>query len=569
MAEKANKKTFFSITNASAIIFVLAFVFSSFYLKPPSPAHAQDVLCIGPALADYVASVFDELGATRELGNVKFLSPAFNMSHPEFENLVNAFAAILGERGYDFNDFYAVAGNAYNTPGGNIRGWIDRARSTAIGNSPLVLTETGFYPPGSHDVGPLPGAMADLQTDNNIVAALLFNVFGANSDLNFAGHVLSDEEVNSACNGAGSCGKIGANSARYYSSPVGIFYDRAQSHGMRYTLEIATNNIVGLMEEGDSGIPRAQERGIIPILRLGVGMNSGGFDNPEDLAGFIQQLSSHPNLNGPVYVIIGPNEPISECWATPECDCDTLSQDLFTVDFIITMEWPPDPATFYIAEKGNTDLIEAATYLVASTPGFSLVPGYSLPPSWVPTPNPVPPPVNPDAILDVPDYRQYDDDWKDVELDSCSPPITMERYGCGPTSMAMIISFLYPERQISPGTIGEGIDTSTGVVCAVGSAYLPIANWLKNERGPDNYNDLNYTNIGVNIDAIAKSTNNGHPVIVYCSSWGGSALNWNHISVIEGIDNGFVYFQDPIRGEIAYSEDMVMDEFNCVFATSF
>lgn len=238
--------------------------------------------------------------------------------------------------------------------------------------------------------------------------------------------------------------------------------------------------------------------------------------------------------------------------------------------FIVTMEWPPDPATFYIAERGNTDLIDAISNLVASAPGFRPPPGWEGPIN----PTPAPPPENPDAILNILGYFQYDDLWKDIELDSCNPPITMERYGCGPTSIAMIIRFLYPElqtsstTQISPGIIGENIDTPI-VICGVGTAYIPIVNWLINERGY--YDDLNYANIGFNIDAIAESTNNGRPVVVYCRAWGPSG--WNHISVIRGVDtvdgNRFVYFQDPVLGDVAYEDNLVVNEFGCDAATSF
>ncbi|MCM8787875.1 MAG: hypothetical protein NC935_07505 [Candidatus Omnitrophica bacterium] len=300
--------------------FVYIFLFI-FYLSSTSFVHAQDISCIASGLASYIGNVFRDLQITpgssvNSFGNVYFLSPVFNMTSPYFSSFVNEFNQELNNQGYSFNNFYAIAGNAYNTSWGTIGQFVNIARTTPIGQKGIILTEIGWYP---HNTSNREAAVNQLQQEvakfpiENVLGGLIFDVFGNNPQ--FAAQSLTESEINFICSANCFQARVGANSASYYSSSDESFYNKAEENAMRYTLEIAQNNISTLIP----GINSAHNKGITPIIRLGTGNISGGFDNPEDLVFFIQNLNHQ--LNKAVYLILGPNEPLSECWATPECEC--------------------------------------------------------------------------------------------------------------------------------------------------------------------------------------------------------------------------------------------------------
>lgn len=372
------------------VLLTICFSFYPSYLNHPIHAQdAPDVDCIARELAEYVVSVFKDpkLNITTQssFGNIRFLSPAFNLTDPNNSAFVNQFSAALQTQGYSFNNFSAIAGNAYNMTGGTIQDWVAKARNeTAIGGQAILLTEIGFYPPNKTAdereaaVQALRTSADYIKENGSIVAGLLFNVFCNNPDSRFAGHCLNQpdcSELDTVCAGHGNCGKIGANSATFYSSSDDSFYNQANVHGMRYALEIANNDSNREFPALMAGINSAQNKGMTPVLRLGVNASSGGFNNPEDLASFVYDLSFR--LTAPVYLIIGSNEPLSECWATPECGCADYSAELSS-----SLIWPPDPAHFYVQESGNEDLIAMVSQLVINYPS-----GYPLP-----EPNPVIPP---------------------------------------------------------------------------------------------------------------------------------------------------------------------------------
>jgi len=313
---------------------IVLFIFLEFFLFPRS-VSAQDVDCIGSSLAKYVASVFKNLGITdnytNRFGNILFLSPSFNMTEPNFPALVEKLNSELNTLGYSLDNFYAIAGNAYNTPWGLIRDFVNNARKTSIGERKIILTEIGWYP---HKTSNREMALEQLKNEinnfqkENVIGGLIFNVF--NNNPQFADQSMTEFEINSVCSGDCYSAGVGANSATFYSSSDENFYNKAQANRMKYTLEIANNNTNRSFPNLMPGINSAHNKGIIPILRLGVGNSSGGFDNPLDLASFIQDLNN--NLSSDVYVIIGPNEPLSECWATPNCECGSrFKQEPITI----------------------------------------------------------------------------------------------------------------------------------------------------------------------------------------------------------------------------------------------
>ncbi|KXK27314.1 MAG: hypothetical protein TR69_WS6001000189 [candidate division WS6 bacterium OLB20] len=139
--------------------------------------------------------------------NVKLLSPAFNITHPEFENLV----AAMTQRGARFSELDGIAGNGYNLEGyslgGTITELIGRVRNTSLGQYDFYLTETGTYDSEKNPLWTgvkLPHEQAKqkfaqeitkLKADAKIKAFLFFDSFASNPDPNFVYNFFSDEEI--------------------------------------------------------------------------------------------------------------------------------------------------------------------------------------------------------------------------------------------------------------------------------------------------------------------------------------------------------------------------------------
>ncbi|MCA9390080.1 M23 family metallopeptidase [candidate division WWE3 bacterium] len=287
-------------------------------------AGGPDVACIGNAVANYIDAVMAGIGSTPgvpnsdDLPNIRTLSPVFNMTSPYFQDMVNTMA---GSSVY-WGSLDAIGGNAYNFQNGPyIPDWVATARTNPnIGNRPMILTEIGWYEllQGS-DIGTartnLGNSASWINSQSNILGSMLFNVFNTNGG--WSQYAISDSDLFTICGGAGNCNKVGANSAVYYSSSDGGFYGKAGQHGMQWTIEIANNDTNRSFPSLMPGINSALNRGITPVIRIGVQDNSGGFDTPNELVQFMEDLDAL--VSGEVWVIIGPNEPISECWAAPGC----------------------------------------------------------------------------------------------------------------------------------------------------------------------------------------------------------------------------------------------------------
>lgn len=343
MKGKKNKNNIFK---AGTLFF--AFVILGVCLYPtflaPAKIQAQDTACIASGLADYISQVFDEFG-TRGSGNVKFLSPVFNMTDPKFSSFATQLDEALAEKGYEegLGSFYLVAGNAYNTSGKRITTWVDEAPAV-VKKRNIILTEIGWYP---HLVGDRKRVINKLAQEinkfpeKNIEGGLIFNVFGHNDD--FKEQSMSDEELNllfSKC----SSSRVGANSAAYYYHED--LYSKADGYGMDYSLEIG--NAMEITGSVKQGIEDATGRGVTPIVRIGVGDDSGGFDDPQALIDAINTINSYAASD--VYVIIGPNEPLIENWATPECESRSSEDEMGT-------DWPEDAGNFYVLQDGQIGLI--------------------------------------------------------------------------------------------------------------------------------------------------------------------------------------------------------------------
>jgi len=303
-------------------------------------AYAQTPTCVGASLGDYVANVLDALGGADHVDNVHFLSPVFNATNTYFEEFAGAFNAQLELRHYNLGYFDYIAANAYNMgnqrivtqPDGYAQSWAARIQNSPIGGHGVILTEIGWYP---HDEanGPTEERLQALAEEisafssGGIYGGLIFNAFGYNpggEDRDFAGQDVT-EEIGGLCSSVGGCrnANVGANSAVYYYNAPN-FYNQAHDANLRFTLEIK-----GSYDSTLQGVLDAHGRSppLVPIIRLGVQDDGGGMEDPQALADFITRLAE--DTNKLVYVILGPNEPLTECWATErDCGCDLDVDDL-------------------------------------------------------------------------------------------------------------------------------------------------------------------------------------------------------------------------------------------------
>lgn len=308
------------------------FVLSSFVM----PAYAQEVECIGASLADYSSYVLGQFGGADHHDNIKFLTPVFNMTNANFPTFASSYWNNLRTNGYDYSSFAAVAGNAYNMSSGRIMDHVAVARNTPIGGSPIILTEIGWYPHETNKDINLLRDQIRLFSSNNVIGGLIFNVFGDNPQ--FIAQSMTDSEISTVCDADCTSANVGANSAVYYFNASGYdqggneigFYVDAARNNMKYTLEIANaGDVLGSVLDG---VNSAHAKNMIPIIRLGVGSDGGGFDQPDALVNFITTLANA--TNGEIYIVLGSNEPLTECWATTGCICGTPSaSDEDTITF--------------------------------------------------------------------------------------------------------------------------------------------------------------------------------------------------------------------------------------------
>jgi ABC-type bacteriocin/lantibiotic exporter with double-glycine peptidase domain len=137
------------------------------------------------------------------------------------------------------------------------------------------------------------------------------------------------------------------------------------------------------------------------------------------------------------------------------------------------------------------------------------------------------------SVADVPFYSQF----KDIQ----SPK--WQKVGCGITSLAMIINFYKPESASVNTLLNQGV--------ALG-AYDQNAGWtykglitLSQKYGFDgNYYDLSKLNTEDVIGTLKNYLKDG-PIIVSAHYKFDPKSTIPHLVVIDGIDNGVVYYNDP------------------------
>lgn len=273
----------------------------------PIAAFAE---CIGPALAEYMLAILDAQAAGLIPSNIKLLSPAFNMTSGTFNPIVGAMnGAVPGI--FNHPNLVGIAGNIYDTSGGNSMGnyWTNQNINGLFGNIPIYITESG----NTENSG-----LTNRQTADNIAALLrnnpniknisLFVPTGSNPA--YPHHTWSEDEINYLCSITNGCEKIGINYGTYFG---GNDYNDVNRYNMNSGLQIADRGSI------PSIIEAVRRSNGDVIVRIGVGSNSGGFDNPQEYIKFLKELGDSLPPGASIFAIAGPNEPDLEGWLTPEC----------------------------------------------------------------------------------------------------------------------------------------------------------------------------------------------------------------------------------------------------------
>ncbi len=146
------------------------------------PYNAAAINTMGKLNADYMNAVIN--GVTKP--TVKLLTPAFNMTEPDFP----AFTLAMKNNGAQFTKVAGVAGNAYDVNGTVISYWVNRLRTqTPLGALNLFLTEAGAYETAgvskTDAMTMLAGQLKILRDDPKISTVLIFNGFGTNTQGSF------------------------------------------------------------------------------------------------------------------------------------------------------------------------------------------------------------------------------------------------------------------------------------------------------------------------------------------------------------------------------------------------
>jgi len=276
-------------------------------------------------LTDYMNTVLSKVGNPE---HALLTSISFNLSSPYEWGLYN----LMNQYGANFSALDYMSGNAYtryNQGGVGVipaytwyesqYGW-----KSSFGGKPMVFTEYGDF------------AVADLgipyygdehiqsmrqefirATDNGDIV-IYFAAFPGNPE--FAFHNIHDEDLLSIV--AGREIKAGVNSAQQLDAS-GAFAQKVYdlnpttntAHKLLYTLEIITGPNVDAVVGYINGLPPDMR----PVIRSCWG-SSCGMADPNVLADFI--LAVDERVDRPWHVLVGPNEPLTDTWASPYCGGD-------------------------------------------------------------------------------------------------------------------------------------------------------------------------------------------------------------------------------------------------------
>ncbi len=170
---------------------------------------------IAPLVSNYMNQVIANV--TRP--NVKLLSPAFNLTHPNLNDEVNA----MKNAGAKFDQLDGIAGNGYNLKGYVVDGVLRetimsqamRLRSVAnnlFASQDIYLTEIGMFEsdrnagwtgtkvPHAQALINLKNQIEIMRLDPGIRSSLLFDSFGTNPDPGFVYNFMTDSEIDASIN---------------------------------------------------------------------------------------------------------------------------------------------------------------------------------------------------------------------------------------------------------------------------------------------------------------------------------------------------------------------------------
>ncbi len=275
--------------------------------------------CMGQDLASYMNAVITGVKG-KNLTHIKLLSPAFNMTSDTFSGIITG----MDTAGANFAGLDGIAGNLYDVAGRGMSSWLDEKTaqfpSSAKGKL-IYLTEAGAKDVADKTIDRTTG-LKNLNTEinkliaKNVQAINLFNAFGTNDKFNaftLSHNQPGNDDMTIVCGGTTCPKPVGVNSAAGFSQAP-TFYSDAKALNMGFTVEIAR---AGSLDAAMAGIISAHNNFMIPIIRIGVGSDSGGFDNPQTYVDFLASVDSR--VSKTVFAIAGPNEPDSEFWAAPNC----------------------------------------------------------------------------------------------------------------------------------------------------------------------------------------------------------------------------------------------------------
>ena len=282
--------------------------------------------CLGRELTDYMNGTLDELEDRNvTLNHVKLLSPAFNLTSG-FTPVMYSNMVLCGAR---FPDLWGFSGNVYTLDGVRAMDfYINNGWAAAFAGKPVIFTEFGDF--GTSEIG------FDGQGRENLIGAmeaeyrraLGMGIFGINyfasvkDDTNglpvneqfYAIHGITTEEFLRIT--ASSPSVAGLNQGLWALG--GVVQQNVGRLGRRWAVEIVGGPDVENIERAVNDYPNVNT-----VVRLCVGANScGSLDEPDEMANYLIALDNAVNRD--VWVIVGPNEPVSEPWVAPECELQDI-----------------------------------------------------------------------------------------------------------------------------------------------------------------------------------------------------------------------------------------------------
>jgi hypothetical protein len=278
--------------------------------------------CVGQVLAEYMNTV---IAGKQGLDKIKLLSPVFNITATD-GSTATIVAAMVGNNA-QFGSLDAFAANTYTISGVPASKWYDTPKEgrgyTPLGqswmaffssyNKKVIFTEYGDVD-NPQDIPTLTSEFQKLAGYGTVTSTLFFNALNTNPD--WSQFKLTGDQLNSIVGNAKA--KAGINSAEPVTG--GSFPNQVAGTGLKWELEIV--NGPGDFNAARDSVNAAIAAKVIPILRICTGNSCGFGPDANNLVTFIQQLNAV--IDGPVWIVAGPNEPNTELWATPGCTPQTV-----------------------------------------------------------------------------------------------------------------------------------------------------------------------------------------------------------------------------------------------------